>query len=172
MNQCIYGFTYIYLFILFFYCHLFLAGSLIFLTYSIFVKANQRFDPINLLIILSFTCTQINASWRIACIVIDVCLACHISSLHWNIYIWCDCFGVAWFWRLRFIFFFSAGIQGKMRDYQLAGLNWLIRLYENGINGILADEMVRAKQEMVLALFYFKSALVFFLLSFRWFMCY
>ena len=35
-----------------------------------------------------------------------------------------------------------AGIQGKMRDYQLAGLNWLIRLYENGINGILADEMV------------------------------
>jgi len=35
-----------------------------------------------------------------------------------------------------------AGIQGKMRDYQLAGLNWLIRLDENGINGILADEMV------------------------------
>lgn len=37
---------------------------------------------------------------------------------------------------------FYTGIQGKMRDYQLAGLNWLIRLYENGINGILADEMV------------------------------
>ncbi|CAI7837625.1 unnamed protein product, partial [Closterium sp. NIES-54] len=35
----------------------------------------------------------------------------------------------------------SPGIQGKMRDYQLAGLNWMIRLYENGINGILADEM-------------------------------
>nr|GMD42056.1 ISWI chromatin-remodeling complex ATPase CHR11 [Ipomoea batatas] len=35
----------------------------------------------------------------------------------------------------------SASIQKKMRDYQLAGLNWLIRLYENGINGILADEM-------------------------------
>lgn len=33
-------------------------------------------------------------------------------------------------------------IQGKLRDYQLAGLNWLIRLYENGINGILADETV------------------------------
>lgn len=29
-----------------------------------------------------------------------------------------------------------------MRDYQLYGLNWLIKLYENGINGILADEMV------------------------------
>ena len=29
-----------------------------------------------------------------------------------------------------------------MRDYQLQGLNWLISLYENGINGILADEMV------------------------------
>jgi hypothetical protein len=39
-------------------------------------------------------------------------------------------------------FFCFAGIKGKMRDYQLAGLNWLIRLYENGINGILADEMV------------------------------
>lgn len=31
---------------------------------------------------------------------------------------------------------------GKMRDYQVRGLNWLISLYENGINGILADEMV------------------------------
>jgi SWI/SNF-related matrix-associated actin-dependent regulator of chromatin subfamily A member 5 len=27
------------------------------------------------------------------------------------------------------------------RPYQLEGLNWLIRLTENGINGILADEM-------------------------------
>lgn len=40
------------------------------------------------------------------------------------------------------ISYYYAGIKGKMRDYQLAGLNWLIRLYENGINGILADEMV------------------------------
>lgn len=31
---------------------------------------------------------------------------------------------------------------GKMRDYQIRGLNWMISLYENGINGILADEMV------------------------------
>ena len=29
-----------------------------------------------------------------------------------------------------------------MRDYQVRGLNWMISLYENGINGILADEMV------------------------------
>ena len=28
-----------------------------------------------------------------------------------------------------------------MRDYQIAGLNWLISLHENGISGILADEM-------------------------------
>ena len=33
---------------------------------------------------------------------------------------------------------------GTMREYQLQGLNWLIHLYDNGINGILADEMVRA----------------------------
>ncbi|CAN0446314.1 unnamed protein product, partial [Laminaria digitata] len=30
---------------------------------------------------------------------------------------------------------------GTMRHYQLEGLNWMIRLNENGINGILADEM-------------------------------
>lgn len=29
-----------------------------------------------------------------------------------------------------------------MRDYQVRGLNWMISLAENGINGILADEMV------------------------------
>lgn len=34
-------------------------------------------------------------------------------------------------------------ITGKMREYQMQGLNWLIHLYDNGINGILADEMVR-----------------------------
>ena len=28
-----------------------------------------------------------------------------------------------------------------MRDYQIQGLNWMISLYHNGINGILADEM-------------------------------
>jgi len=32
-------------------------------------------------------------------------------------------------------------IQGQMRPYQLAGLNWMIRLRHNGLNGILADEM-------------------------------
>ena len=31
---------------------------------------------------------------------------------------------------------------GTMRDYQVRGLNWMISLFENGINGILADEMV------------------------------
>ena len=35
---------------------------------------------------------------------------------------------------------------GKMRDYQIRGLNWMISLFENGINGILADEMVQKKQ--------------------------
>lgn len=32
-------------------------------------------------------------------------------------------------------------VQGEMRDYQVAGLNWLVSLHENGISGILADEM-------------------------------
>ncbi|EAL17685.1 hypothetical protein CNBL2000 [Cryptococcus deneoformans B-3501A] len=30
---------------------------------------------------------------------------------------------------------------GKMRDYQVQGLNWMVSLHHNGINGILADEM-------------------------------
>lgn len=30
---------------------------------------------------------------------------------------------------------------GEMRDYQIRGLNWLVQLQHNGINGILADEM-------------------------------
>ncbi|GMK54535.1 hypothetical protein CspeluHIS016_0111210 [Cutaneotrichosporon spelunceum] len=30
---------------------------------------------------------------------------------------------------------------GKMRDYQVQGLNWMVALHHNGINGILADEM-------------------------------
>lgn len=30
-------------------------------------------------------------------------------------------------------------ITGKMRDYQLEGLNWMARLYHSGVSGILAD---------------------------------
>ena len=30
---------------------------------------------------------------------------------------------------------------GARLRYQLEGLNWMIRLYDNGMNGILADEM-------------------------------
>ena len=41
------------------------------------------------------------------------------------------------------IFCFADIKKGEMRDYQIRGLNWLISLFENGINGILADEMVK-----------------------------
>lgn len=34
---------------------------------------------------------------------------------------------------------------GLLRDYQIDSLNWLISLYETGINGILADEMVSSQ---------------------------
>lgn len=34
-------------------------------------------------------------------------------------------------------------LQATLKEYQLKGLNWLSGLYEQGINGILADEMVR-----------------------------
>ncbi|TFY81497.1 hypothetical protein EWM64_g2517 [Hericium alpestre] len=32
-------------------------------------------------------------------------------------------------------------IKGTMRSYQIQGLNWMIALHHNGLNGILADEM-------------------------------
>jgi SWI/SNF-related matrix-associated actin-dependent regulator of chromatin subfamily A member 5 len=48
--------------------------------------------------------------------------------------------------KVKTIFRFEASPpyikSGDMRDYQVRGLNWMISLYENGINGILADEMV------------------------------
>ena len=32
-------------------------------------------------------------------------------------------------------------VKGELRDYQLKGVKWLISLYQNGLNGILADQM-------------------------------
>jgi SWI/SNF-related matrix-associated actin-dependent regulator of chromatin subfamily A member 5 len=41
---------------------------------------------------------------------------------------------------------------GRMRDYQIQGLNWLINLYHHSINGILADEMGLGKTLQTLSL--------------------
>jgi len=38
---------------------------------------------------------------------------------------------------------FFAVIDGVMRGYLLQGLNWMVSLHHNGLNSILADEMVR-----------------------------
>ena len=35
-------------------------------------------------------------------------------------------------------------IGGTLKDYQLKGLQWMVSLYNNKLNGILADEMVRS----------------------------
>ena len=32
-------------------------------------------------------------------------------------------------------------MNAELRDYQLKGVKWLISLYNNGINGILGDQM-------------------------------
>jgi SWI/SNF-related matrix-associated actin-dependent regulator of chromatin subfamily A member 5 len=42
--------------------------------------------------------------------------------------------------------------QYSMRDYQIDGLNWLIRMYADGMNGILADEMGLGKTFQVISL--------------------
>ena len=34
-------------------------------------------------------------------------------------------------------------VGGTLKDYQLKGLQWMVSLYNNRLNGILADEMVR-----------------------------
>lgn len=39
-----------------------------------------------------------------------------------------------------------------LRDYQIKGLNWLIALHENAINGILADEMGLGKTLQTISL--------------------
>lgn len=43
-------------------------------------------------------------------------------------------------------------VNGTMRPYQLEGLNWLIALYDTGINGILADEMGLGKTLQTISL--------------------
>lgn len=40
---------------------------------------------------------------------------------------------------------------GKLKDYQMVGLNWLISLHELGINGILADQMGLGKTIQTIA---------------------
>eukprot|EP01083_Nonionella_stella_P173138 596342_1 len=41
----------------------------------------------------------------------------------------------------------------KLRDYQFVGLNWLISLYQNKSNGILADDVGSGKTAQIIALF-------------------
>ncbi len=41
---------------------------------------------------------------------------------------------------------------GTLREYQLEGLNWLVKLYANGISGILADEMGLGKTVQTVAM--------------------
>ena len=46
----------------------------------------------------------------------------------------------------------------ELKEYQIDGLNWLIKLYKNGINGILADEMGLGKTIQTISLLgYLKS---------------
>jgi hypothetical protein len=52
---------------------------------------------------------------------------------------------------IQFIRYLNISSQSfTMRRYQLQGLNWIVSLDHNGLNGILADEMVH----ILLALIY------------------
>lgn len=55
-----------------------------------------------------------------------------------------------WFWHLTLGSLQPSVLQnGTLREYQLEGLNWMVRLYNNGISGILADEMGLGKTVQV-----------------------
>lgn len=57
-----------------------------------------------------------------------------------------------------------------MRDYQLHGLNWLIKLYENGINGILADQMGLGKTLQTIVFLTYLKVIILHLISFFFFL--
>ncbi|KAK9719823.1 SNF2-related domain [Popillia japonica] len=42
--------------------------------------------------------------------------------------------------------------EGVLKDYQVIGVDWMIKLFEHGVNGILADEMGLGKTIQVIAL--------------------
>ena len=42
-------------------------------------------------------------------------------------------------------------LKGDLRDYQLQGVRWMISLWQNGLNGILADQMGLGKTVQFLA---------------------
>jgi hypothetical protein len=46
-------------------------------------------------------------------------------------------------------------INGQLKEYQIKGLEWLLSLYNNNLNGILADEMVGLDCCWFRFLFYF-----------------
>ena len=56
----------------------------------------------------------------------------------------------------------------KMHNYQLEGLNWLIKLHCNGINGILADEVSDNDDDMILRVCSSPLSLTFLSYSCRW----
>ncbi|PKG40743.1 DEAD/DEAH box helicase [Psychromonas sp. Urea-02u-13] len=49
------------------------------------------------------------------------------------------------------------GLQATLRDYQLAGLNWLVFLNEYGFSGVLADDMGLGKTIQALAYLLYKK---------------
>jgi len=49
------------------------------------------------------------------------------------------------------------GLQATLRDYQLAGLNWLVFLNEYGFSGVLADDMGLGKTIQTLAYLQYKK---------------
>ena len=43
----------------------------------------------------------------------------------------------------------------KMTGYQMIGLNWLVLMHKQSLNGILADEMVRKRHNIIIIFQYF-----------------
>ena len=43
-------------------------------------------------------------------------------------------------------------VGGTLKEYQMAGLKWMVSLYNNNLNGILADEMGLGKTIQTISL--------------------
>ena len=48
--------------------------------------------------------------------------------------------------------FYSLIVGGKLKEYQIKGLEWMVSLNNNNLNGILADEMGLGKTIQTIAL--------------------
>lgn len=54
-------------------------------------------------------------------------------------------------------------VNGKLKEYQIKGLEWLVSLFNNNLNGILADEMGKLFKSWIKNFYLFFESWIFFI---------